>query len=156
MTRGHRQAGIVVVDDAFATSCPAAGTGAFKVVTDVERLCNVHVPRWLATAGMGQEKIAGFYDDAVKRACDRYSAQTAFFLRSFSIDARLAWGLRRGSKFVAHLGAGTLHATIERLVPSSPGHKEPGVQADSPPLIPAQAAAEQRTASVLEITSRRS
>jgi 2-polyprenyl-6-methoxyphenol hydroxylase-like FAD-dependent oxidoreductase len=57
VTRGHRQAGIVVVGDAFATSCPAAGTGAFKVVTDVERLCNVHVPRWLATHGRGKDRV---------------------------------------------------------------------------------------------------
>jgi 2-polyprenyl-6-methoxyphenol hydroxylase-like FAD-dependent oxidoreductase len=156
VTRGHRRAGIVVVGDAFATSCPAAGTGAFKVVTDVERLCNVHAPRWLATPGMGEEKIASFYDDAVKQACDRYCAHKAFFLRSFSIDPGFPWRLRRGAKFVAGLGAGTLRATIERLAPSSWGRSEPGLQADSPPLIPAQAGAEQRTDSMLETVSRRS
>jgi len=153
VTRGHRQAGIVVVGDAFATSCPAAGTGAFKVVTDVERLCNVHVPRWLATPGMGEEKIAGFYDDKVKRACDRYCVDKAFFLRSFSIDPGFAWRLRRGGKFLAGLGAGTLRAMIERLLPSSPDHREPGVQADAPPLIPAQVGNERRTGSLLETTS---
>src|SRR5262249_41653445 len=47
VTRGHRQPGIVAVGDAFATSCPAAGTGVGKVFTDVERLCNVHIPGWL-------------------------------------------------------------------------------------------------------------
>ena len=61
-----RQAGVVLVGDAFATSCPAAGTGTGKVFTDVERLCNVHIPRWLATPGMGADKIAAFYDDPVK------------------------------------------------------------------------------------------
>ena len=68
VTRGYRQPGIVLVGDAFATSCPAAGTGANKVFTDVARLCKVHIPRWLATAGMGEEKISAFYDDAVKVA----------------------------------------------------------------------------------------
>ena len=58
VTHGYRQPGIVLVGDAFATSCPAAGTGANKVLTDVERLCNVHLPRWLATDGMGVDKIA--------------------------------------------------------------------------------------------------
>ena len=67
------QPGIVLVGDAFATSCPAAGTGTNKVFTDVERLCNVHVPRWLATEGMSVDKIAAFYDDPVKRACDQHS-----------------------------------------------------------------------------------
>ena len=67
VTKGHRQPGVVLVGDAFATSCPAAGTGARKVLIDVERLCNVHIPQWLATPGMGEEKIAAFYDDPVKR-----------------------------------------------------------------------------------------
>ena len=35
VTTGYRQPGIVLVGDAFATSCPAAGTGVGKVFTDV-------------------------------------------------------------------------------------------------------------------------
>ena len=50
---GYGQAGIVLVGDAFGTSCPAAGTGCNKVFTDVERLCNVHIPAWLASRGHG-------------------------------------------------------------------------------------------------------
>src|SRR5262249_46157935 len=34
VSTGYRQAGIVLVGDAFATSCPAAGTGCNKVFTD--------------------------------------------------------------------------------------------------------------------------
>ena len=41
--------------------------------TDVERLCNVHIPNWLASDGMDSEKIAEFYDDPVKTACDAWS-----------------------------------------------------------------------------------
>jgi 2-polyprenyl-6-methoxyphenol hydroxylase-like FAD-dependent oxidoreductase len=48
-----RQPGVVLVGDAFATSCPAAGTGLDKVFTDVERLCSVHIPQWLKSPGMG-------------------------------------------------------------------------------------------------------
>ena len=73
VTKGHRQAGVVLAGDAFATSCPAAGTGANKVFCDVERLCNVYIPHWLASGGMGEEKIAAFYDDPVKRANDELS-----------------------------------------------------------------------------------
>jgi 2-polyprenyl-6-methoxyphenol hydroxylase-like FAD-dependent oxidoreductase len=38
------QPGLVLVGDAFSTSCRAAGTGCDKVFTDVERLCNVYIP----------------------------------------------------------------------------------------------------------------
>jgi 2-polyprenyl-6-methoxyphenol hydroxylase-like FAD-dependent oxidoreductase len=52
--KDYRREGRVLVGDAFATSCPAAGTGLDKAFTDVERLCHVHIPRWLATGGHGQ------------------------------------------------------------------------------------------------------
>ena len=97
---GYGQAGIVLVGDAFGTSCPAAGTGCNKVFTDVERLCNVHIPAWLASAGMAADKIAAFYDDAVKRACDAASADKAYYLRSLSTADGLAWSARRSSLVV--------------------------------------------------------
>jgi 2-polyprenyl-6-methoxyphenol hydroxylase-like FAD-dependent oxidoreductase len=126
VTHGHRQAGIVLVGDAFATSCPAAGTGAYKVLTDVERLCNVHIPRWFATPGMRAEKIATFYDDNIKQACDTYSVEKAFFLRSLSMDPGIAWRIRRRARFVAGFGVGALRATLDRLSAASlPGSAFP-------------------------------
>lgn len=120
VTKGHRQAGIVLVGDAFGTSCPAAGTGANKVFTDVERLCNVHVPQWLTTPGMGEEKIAAFYDDAVKVASDAHSAAKAIYLRSLSTETGLAWSARRWTKFIGQLGVGALRQTREKFAPRSP------------------------------------
>lgn len=117
VTRGHRQPGIVLVGDAFATSCPAAGTGANKVFTDVERLCNVHIPRWLATEGVDAEKIGAFYDDPVKIACDRHSTAKAYHLRSLSIDAGLSWRARRWGRFVARLGLGLARQARRMSVP---------------------------------------
>jgi 2-polyprenyl-6-methoxyphenol hydroxylase-like FAD-dependent oxidoreductase len=114
VTHGHRQAGIVLVGDAFATSCPAAGTGARKVLVDVERLCNLHIPQWLATPGMGQDKIAAFYDDPDKVATDTYSASKAYSLRSFSVDTGLRWRAERFAKFVAHWGIGKLRPLRRR------------------------------------------
>ncbi|MBZ0148646.1 MAG: FAD-dependent monooxygenase [Pseudorhodoplanes sp.] len=108
VTEGHRQAGIVLVGDAFATSCPAAGTGALKVLNDVERLCNVHIPRWLETEGMPAEKIATFYDDPVKTVCDGFCVTKAYWLRSFSTDAGLPWRVRRWVKFIGQWGVGTM------------------------------------------------
>src|SRR5664279_1517709 len=75
---GYLQAGIVLVGDAFMTTCPVAGTGTDKVFTDVERLCNVHIPAWLATEGMSKGKIAAFYDDPIKQACDDWAVAKAY------------------------------------------------------------------------------
>jgi 2-polyprenyl-6-methoxyphenol hydroxylase-like FAD-dependent oxidoreductase len=77
VTQGHRRSGVVLAGDAFATSCPAAGTGARKVLNDIERLCNVYIPRWLSTEGMGEGKIAEFYDDPVKREGDAFAETKA-------------------------------------------------------------------------------
>jgi 2-polyprenyl-6-methoxyphenol hydroxylase-like FAD-dependent oxidoreductase len=122
VTTGHRQAGIVLIGDAFATSCPAAGTGAGKVLTDVERLCNVHVPRWLATPAMDQGKIAAFYDDPVKRAYDAYSLDKAYSLRAFSIDTGARWRAQRTAKFVLHWARGRVRRVGRRLAthPTAP------------------------------------
>ncbi len=115
VTNGHRQAGIVLVGDAFATSCPAAGTGCNKVLTDVERLCNVHIPRWLAAPGMDADKIATFYDDKVKVDCDAASTAKAFYLRSLSTEAGLAWQARRWGRFIVRLSVGSARQVRGRL-----------------------------------------
>jgi 2-polyprenyl-6-methoxyphenol hydroxylase-like FAD-dependent oxidoreductase len=119
VTEDHLQPGIVLVGDAFATSCPAAGTGATKVLTDVERLCNVYIPQWLATDGMDAEKIAAFYGDPVKRACDARSLAKAYQLRALSIDGGLSWRARRWIRFLARLTQGTLGVVRERLAAGS-------------------------------------
>jgi 2-polyprenyl-6-methoxyphenol hydroxylase-like FAD-dependent oxidoreductase len=106
VTEGHRQAGLVLIGDAFCTSCPAAGTGTDKVFTDAERLCNVHIPNWLATAGMGHDKIAAFYDDPVKTACDDWARQKAFHLRALSTNSGLTWQARRWARFVVRSAQG--------------------------------------------------
>jgi 2-polyprenyl-6-methoxyphenol hydroxylase-like FAD-dependent oxidoreductase len=115
VTEGHRQPGVVLIGDAFATSCPAAGTGTDKVFTDVERLCNVHIPDWLATDGMDEDKIAAFYDDPVKTACDAWSTAKAYQLRSLSIDNGISWRARRWARFIARLGEGTVRRVRGRI-----------------------------------------
>jgi len=110
---GHERSGVVLVGDAFSTSCPAAGTGVTKVFTDVERLCNVYIPGWLATPGMGAEKISAFYGDPVKRACDAEARSRAFFLRSLSTRKDVLWSARRWVRFGAHFGLGVLRGLRE-------------------------------------------
>jgi len=106
VTHGVRQPGIVLVGDAYSTSCPAAGTGTNKVFTDVERLCNVHIPNWLATGGMGADKIAAFWDDPEKRACDAMSAHRARELRELSTNRSPVWLARRWARFLYGTGTG--------------------------------------------------
>jgi 2-polyprenyl-6-methoxyphenol hydroxylase-like FAD-dependent oxidoreductase len=128
VSTGYRQAGIVLVGDAFATSCPVTGTGTDKVFTDVERLCNVHIPDWLATEGMDEAKIAAFYDDPVKMECDAWSDAKAYSFRSVTIDNGLYWRAQRWARFVAGLGEGTLRRLRNRLKPGSaaPPHRAAG------------------------------
>jgi hypothetical protein len=78
------------------------------VFTDVERLCNVYIPNWLAKDGMGSEKISEFYDDPIKTACDTWSFDKAYHLRSLTIDNGLKWRAQRWARFLLRLGQGTL------------------------------------------------
>jgi 2-polyprenyl-6-methoxyphenol hydroxylase-like FAD-dependent oxidoreductase len=91
--------GAVLIGDAYQTSCPAAGTGVSRLLTDVERLCTVHIPQWMASPGMAAAKIAQFYDDAAKQAMDRHGLQLADFRRSLTIDTDLQWRARRQLHF---------------------------------------------------------
>jgi 2-polyprenyl-6-methoxyphenol hydroxylase-like FAD-dependent oxidoreductase len=124
VTRGVRQAGIVLVGDAYATSCPAAGTGAGKAFNDVERLCNVHIPRWFKTDRMGADKIAAFYDDPIKTDYDSYSVEKAYDLRALSLDDALIWRARRWARFIGQLGIGTARRMGEQWSARSPERQE--------------------------------
>ena len=106
---GYRRAGLVLVGDAFKTTCPVTGTGSDKVFTDVERLCNVHIPPWLATAGMGEAKISAFYDDPVKTACDAWSLHKAYHFRAVSVGRGPFWLAQRWARFGVSLARGVRH-----------------------------------------------
>ena len=118
VTDGHLQPGIVLIGDAFSTSCPAAGTGTTKVFTDVGRLCNIHIPNWLATEGMDLSKIRKFYEDPEKSACELQSLAKAYHLRSLSIDGGLGWHVGRLGRFAVRFAQGLQYAARRRLSPS--------------------------------------
>jgi len=119
VSTGHRQGGVVLVGDAFAATCPVTGTGTDKVFTDVAQLCNVHIPAWLATEGMDADKIASFYDDPVKQACDAWSMAKAVSFRKVTIENGLYWRAQRWARFMAWFGEGALRRMRNRISPGS-------------------------------------
>jgi 2-polyprenyl-6-methoxyphenol hydroxylase-like FAD-dependent oxidoreductase len=100
VARNVEQPGVVLIGDAYQTSCPAAGTGVSRLMTDVERLALVYVPAWLESPGMDVDKIAGFYADPIKRAMDALAFAKADFRRSLTIDTGVAWRTRRTAQYV--------------------------------------------------------
>jgi 2-polyprenyl-6-methoxyphenol hydroxylase-like FAD-dependent oxidoreductase len=112
---GYRRAGLVLVGDAFAATCPVTGTGTDKVFTDVAQLCSVHIPGWLASEGMDVDKISAFYDDPVKQACDAWAMEKAYSFRSVSIDEGIYWRLQRWARFANWLASGLLRRAGIRL-----------------------------------------
>lgn len=97
-TTGCEREGIVLVGDAFATTCPTGGTGIGKVLTDVETLAAL-VPSWLATPGMGREKIAAFYAHPAKQNSDREARVQTAYARDLALNASAAWAARRLLRF---------------------------------------------------------
>jgi 2-polyprenyl-6-methoxyphenol hydroxylase-like FAD-dependent oxidoreductase len=111
------QHGVVLIGDAFQTSCPAAGTGVTRLLTDIDRLCNVHVPNWFASPGMDKEKIAQFYRDPVKRAADADAMRLAHYRRALTIDPSLRWNLQRRQHFMRR----RIVSWMDRLSPGIAG-----------------------------------
>jgi 2-polyprenyl-6-methoxyphenol hydroxylase-like FAD-dependent oxidoreductase len=103
------QNGIVLIGDAFQTSCPAAGTGVTRLLTDIDRLCNVLIPQWLDTPGMGVDKIRNFYSDPIKQATDNNAMRMAHYRRSLTVDRSLRWDFHRRQHFTRRRIAGWLN-----------------------------------------------
>jgi 2-polyprenyl-6-methoxyphenol hydroxylase-like FAD-dependent oxidoreductase len=91
---GHLRDGVVLVGDAFRTTCPSTGTGISKLLTDIECLSR-HVPVWLASPGMAAAKIARFYGDPAKLACDAQALAWSEYRRSVTVDPGLGWEMHR-------------------------------------------------------------
>jgi 2-polyprenyl-6-methoxyphenol hydroxylase-like FAD-dependent oxidoreductase len=119
------QNGIVLIGDAFQTSCPAAGTGVTRLLTDIDRLCNVLIPQWLETPGMGKDKIKDFYSDPIKQATDNDAMRMAHYRRSLTVDRSLRWHFHRGQHFTRRRIAGWLNRASAGQ-PAVPNHADVG------------------------------
>ena len=77
---------------------------------------------------------AAFYDDPVKQACDTFSAEKAYGLRSFTLDTSPAGIAKRWVKFGLHWGKGTLRRLNARQAPADLVHEDN--QEQTPRLAP--------------------
>ncbi len=121
VTTGLDKPGVVAIGDAYSTSCPSAGTGTGKVFTDVARLCTAYIPEWLASPGMGADKIAAFYADHVKAAYEIQCRARAFRVRDLAINTGITWEARRRLRFAAHVGRGIARRTRNLVTGSKTG-----------------------------------
>ena len=64
---------------------------------------------------MGEDKIAAFYDDPVKQACDAWSSAKAYHFRSVSIDNGITWRIQRRARFLNWFGLGLMRRIGNRL-----------------------------------------
>jgi 2-polyprenyl-6-methoxyphenol hydroxylase-like FAD-dependent oxidoreductase len=112
-TTGHRRDGVVLIGDAYCTTCPAVGMGLTKAFTDVECLQRL-VPQWLATPGMAADKIGAFYDEPAKVACETRADRTSEYRRSVTIDGSIGWRLHRRRVYLQRRIRGLLGDFVQR------------------------------------------
>jgi 2-polyprenyl-6-methoxyphenol hydroxylase-like FAD-dependent oxidoreductase len=85
-----RKPGVAIVGDACQSVDPVTGTGVSKLLTDVVELTAL-VPRWLATPGMGAEKVGELYDSPRKARADDHSLRAGLFHRRKGQWPALRW-----------------------------------------------------------------
>jgi 2-polyprenyl-6-methoxyphenol hydroxylase-like FAD-dependent oxidoreductase len=109
--------GVVLIGDAYQSSCPAVGTGIGRILTDVEALSRF-LPSWLATPGMGIEKLAQFYKDPTKRRFDGRAIQDARFRRAICSEADWRWRAYRTQHYYRLRILGTISRAMRRDTPA--------------------------------------
>jgi 2-polyprenyl-6-methoxyphenol hydroxylase-like FAD-dependent oxidoreductase len=103
--------GVVLIGDAFQTSCPAAGTGVSRLLAEVHQLCKVYVPRWLGSPGMEAGKIGQFYADPVKQRSDQRAIRLSNYRRSLTMEDSWTWDLHRRQSFLRRKIVGWIRNT---------------------------------------------
>jgi 2-polyprenyl-6-methoxyphenol hydroxylase-like FAD-dependent oxidoreductase len=87
--------GVVLIGDAYSTTCPAGGGGLDKALTDIERLLEF-LPRWIGERrAIGAADIAQFYADPLKLASEAEARRRAETSRASAIDPGWYWEARR-------------------------------------------------------------
>ncbi len=110
--------GVVLAGDAYSTSCPAAGTGSDKVLTDVRLLCSTYIPKWLSLSTVSSADTDAFYFDPAKVKCEADSFAKAIKLRHLSTEQSLAWACKRGLRFAAQSVIGKSRGWLPSATPN--------------------------------------
>ena len=113
-----RQAGIVLIGDAYQSSCPAVGSGINRILSDVATLSRL-APEWFASPGMGADKIGRFYADQMKCQVDEKALCDARSRRELCLNASWDWRARRSLRFQARRTRSWLYEIARSLRPSS-------------------------------------
>ena len=95
VSQNYRREGVVLIGDAFCTTCPVPGVGIQRAMTDVEQLCSVYIPGWLKTEGMHLQKISEYYGDATKNTNDFKGMSSSHYARNLAVNEKLVWSMRR-------------------------------------------------------------
>jgi len=117
--------GIVLIGDAYSTTCPAGGGGLSLALTDITRLL-AFLPSWLARAeAITVADVDEYYRDPVKRVSEAEARRASHTSRATAIDPGLYWEARRrrndwGTRVGAWLkrGLGAGHATAVQNITS--------------------------------------
>ncbi len=110
--------GVVLIGDAYQSSCPAVGTGIGRILADVEALSRL-VPSWLATPGMGIDKLAQFYKDPAKQRFDNRAVRDARFRRALCSEAGWQWKAYRTQYYYRRRTLGVVSRAIGRDGPTA-------------------------------------
>lgn len=108
--------GLVLISDAFMTSCPAVGTGLSCAITDVIRLRH-HIAQWLQTPGMEATKIAEFYCDPIKIARNDSAQRLAIVRRERIMQTSLTHRLYMTVYYIARRLRDHMRIAIRSIVP---------------------------------------
>ena len=111
-----RQAGVILIGDAYQSSCPAVGSGVGRILSDVATLSRV-APAWFATPGMGADKIGQFYADPAKCHVDERAIRDARSRREHCLNTGWEWRARRSVRFQARRVRSWLHEFARVLRP---------------------------------------
>ena len=92
---GQVRDGVVLLGDAFQATCPSSGTGVTRILNDVERLTQAHIPAWFADDGVTADKIGAFYADPIKQAVDHEAMRRSIKGRQATLGTNPYWRARR-------------------------------------------------------------
>jgi len=114
--------GIVLIGDAFQTSCPSTAYGVTRLLSDIKILMRDHLDDWLQAPSIGPAEISAFYDNPSKTAVDAEGLGRAMTAREAAVSTGFRWRAYR----LAVSAKRRLKALASRLARAPSGRLKPG------------------------------